>query len=148
MKKHIQSGFTLMELMVVIAILGILAAFALPQYQKYVERGEMADAKQTATTLRQSFEQGRLSNPRAYQTAAGMQAKLDEAKTVILKSTSTTLKNYTVTTQLYSPNANGTPTGFTMTMTPKKSNKEYTLKMNASGEVVRCKKGSSTCEKF
>ncbi|MCG8382468.1 MAG: prepilin-type N-terminal cleavage/methylation domain-containing protein [Gammaproteobacteria bacterium] len=58
-------GFTLIELMIVIAIIGILAAVAVPQYQTYTKRAQFAEVVLAATPFKTAFllaaQRGRLS---------------------------------------------------------------------------------------
>jgi len=55
MQRSMQKGFTLIELMIVVAIIGILAAVALPAYQDYTVRAKVSEVLLAASTCRTSI---------------------------------------------------------------------------------------------
>lgn len=55
-RKHLR-GFTLMELLITVAIIGILSAIAIPAYRDYVRRGRTTEATSALATIRLKLEQ-------------------------------------------------------------------------------------------
>ena len=67
--KNYYAGFTLLELMIVVAIIAIIATVALPSYGEYMERGRMMKVKSYLATLHREAEKTHLTTGR-YPAAA------------------------------------------------------------------------------
>lgn len=81
MKKQMQKGFTLIELMIVVAIIGILAAVALPAYQDYTIRAKMAEVIGMAAAAKTSVSEYYVSmgSMPTGATSAGLNTSTDQS---------------------------------------------------------------------
>lgn len=72
-----QKGFTLIELMIVVAIIGILAAIAIPQYQDYTARTQVTRAVSEVSALKTAAESAILEGKEIVSTKTPTDAQYD-----------------------------------------------------------------------
>lgn len=76
---HKQGGFTLIELMIVVAIIGVLAAIAIPQYQNYVARSQASEALTITSAVRADIAEYYALNGKMPDNASELKAAAGEA---------------------------------------------------------------------
>ncbi len=74
MRKHIQAGFTLLELLVVIVIIGLLAGYVAPRYFSQVGRSEVQVARAQIESIEKALDQYRLDMRRYPNAEEGLEA--------------------------------------------------------------------------
>jgi type IV pilus assembly protein PilE len=132
-------GFTLLELMIVVAIVAILAALAITSYGKQVRKSKRAEAKQVLADWAVRQEKYR-SNNASYATCD----QLLSPGTCANFNSSNVYKNYTFAVTAQSA------TGFTMTAVPKTSDQAKdacgTLSVQMqTGTLVKCPSSTNLC---
>ncbi|HEZ4557980.1 TPA: pilin [Neisseria meningitidis] len=117
----LQKGFTLIELMIVIAIVGILAAVALPAYQDYTARAQVSEAILLAEGQKSAVTEYYLNHGEwpGNNSSAGV-ATSSEIKGKYVKSVE--VKNGVVTAQMASSNVNNEIKGKKLSLWAKRQN--------------------------
>lgn len=109
---HQQRGFTLIELMITVVIVGILSAIAVPQYRQYIERSRRTDATAVLMEASQFMQKLMESNNGSYQVNGGAAPELPTA--IRTSPPNATGKNIAYDITVATP----TPNSFVLTATP------------------------------
>jgi type IV pilus assembly protein PilA len=118
--KQTQKGFTLIELMIVIAIIGVLAAVALPAYSDYTQKAKMSEVILAASTCRISVTDSVISGGLASTSANGFGCEsASSTSRYVNKIETSALGVITVTSQ--GINTGAAVGGATVVLTPEDS---------------------------
>lgn len=125
MKRFMQKGFTLIELMIVVAIIGILAAVALPAYQDYTIRAKVSEAVIAGSSVKsmfsEAFQTDGVTGLNNAATAYAAVPVAEKQSKYVADITTTKGTPWTITVQVAANAGNGIPTALntkTLTLSP------------------------------
>ena len=139
--KKVHQGFTLIELMIVVAIIGVLAAVALPAYQDYTKRAQMSEVLLAASGCRTSVSEAVQSSTGSALPAAngwGCESSTSTSKYVSRIETTATGK-ITVTVQGMGAELNGRK----VTLTPLKTGNVELVNTDVGARIVAWRCGAT-----
>ncbi|MET0716813.1 MAG: type IV pilin protein [Pseudoxanthomonas sp.] len=108
-------GFTLIEVMIVVAIVGILAAIAIPAYGDYVKRGQIVEATNALSAKRAEMERHFQDN-RSYATVGAYTSPCDASKNATVGTFAISCTGVTATQFTAQAVGSGATNGFTYTV--------------------------------
>lgn len=133
---HQQLGFTLIEMMIVVAIIGVLAAIAYPSYQQYVIKTKRTDMMSEMQNIASEIESRKLAQGSYSAISAGV--KTDFATAYPRQGTQ--LYNVTINPTVLTPPNNTLTDKWIITATPKANSQvinDGTLTLNYQG--IKCR---------
>ena len=114
MKRSVQKGFTLIELMIVVAIIGILAAVALPAYQDYTVRAKVSEAVIAGSSVKagasEAFQTDSVAGLTAFATAFNSAAASTKTSKFVAGMTMSAATPWPITVSIAATSGNGIPT--------------------------------------
>ena len=129
MKRRAQAGFTLIELMIVVAIIGILAAVALPAYQDYTVRAKVSEAVIAGSSVKammsEAFQTDSTAGLTAAATSYNTKAQSEKTSKFVQNITVAEATPWNISVFVAATAGNGIPTGengHTVVFTPNVNN--------------------------